>query len=85
MVKFIVLVECTDLIIDRFNVGRAIGRLVDEYKWNYLGNSRDTSMKSDVTELGFTTRQEAELACEVIDDLGIVGLTTHAEEVVKGL
>lgn len=85
MIKFIAYVECTDLIEDRFNVGRAIGRLVDKYKWNYLGGSRDTTMKSDVTELGFASREEAELACEVIDDLGVVGLTTHTEEVVKGL
>lgn len=85
MIKFIVYVECTDLIVNKFDVGRAIGQLVDEYQWNYLGNSRDTLMKSDMTELGFSTRQEAEQACEVIDDLGVVGLTTYAQEVVKGL
>lgn len=85
MIKFIVFVECTDLIHARVEVGRALGKLIDTNKWKFLGNSRDTSMNSDVTQLGFPNLKAAEAGCDAIDDLGIVGLTTHIEGVVKGL
>jgi len=85
MVKFIVFVECTDLIHARVEVGRALGKLIDTHKWEFLGNSRDTNMKSDLTQLGFSDLKAAEAACDAIDDLGIVGLTTHVEGVPKGL
>jgi hypothetical protein len=77
VIKFFVCVECSRTIVDHFEVGREIGKLIRENSWvliDYGANSDDLVNR---TTLGFVTLAGAIGACIVLDDLRIAGMSTY--------
>lgn len=85
MFRYTVMVECSDIVQDKFAVGSTIGRLIDNNGWEVIRTYRDDVAKAAITVLGFSREIGAAKACALIDDEGIVGVTVYPEEITKSL
>jgi len=83
MIRYTVVIECPDMIQDKFAIGCTIGRLIDNNNWQVLKTYRDG--KVTITVLGFSNWEGAKKACDLMDEEGIAGLTVYSEEVIKSL
>lgn len=75
--KFFVCIEGSKTIIDQFEVGRAIGRLISENSWILIDRGVNTDDLVNKTTIGFMTSVGAIAACIVLDDLRIAGMSTY--------
>jgi len=80
MVNYTVVIECSDLIKNKFEIGSVIGRLIRNNGWHVIRTYKDTATRSDFTLLGFGKESAAAKACALIDEEGIAGLTVHTEK-----
>jgi len=85
MLRYTVMVECPDVVQDKFAVGCAIGRLIDNNGWEVIRTYRDDKVKAAITMLGFDRETGAAKACALIDDEGIAGVTVYPTEITKSL
>jgi len=85
MLRYTVMVECGDIVQDKFAVGCTIGKLIDNNGWEVIRSYRDNDAKAIIAILGFTRETGAAKACALIDEEGIVGVTVYSEEITKSL
>lgn len=81
MVKFTVIIECSGMIKNQFEIGHILGDLIRNNGWHIIRTYKDTETRANFTVLGFTKQVAAEKACALIDEEGIAGLTVHSEKV----
>lgn len=84
MITHTVMIECSDIVQDKFAIGCIIGHLIDNNQWEVIRTYRDDEAKALITILGFPNEIGAAKACSLIDEEGIVGITVYAE-VIKSL
>jgi hypothetical protein len=77
VIKFFVCIEGSKTIIDQFEVGRAIGRLIHENSWTLIDYGVNSDDLVNRTTIGFITLAGAIGACIVLDDLRIAGMSTY--------
>lgn len=85
MIRYTVMIECSDIIQDKFAIGCVIGHLIENNDWEVIRTYRDNEAKAVITILGFSNELGAAKACSLIDEEGIVGITVYAEEIIKSL
>lgn len=85
MIRYTVMIECSDMIQDKFAIGCIIGHLIDNNDWTVIKTYRDNEAKAAITILGFSNELGAAKACSLIDEESIAGITVYAEEITKSL